>query len=370
MSTQNASVYNTSIGVFAHLTYVLNDDWDMELGVRYTEEDRDFHNIEFTLSNTSSDGDPFGPNNFTALMNDVTVNQLGFFNEGSATFSETTPMISFTRSFEDSMIYFQYAEGFLTGGFNSEINTKSDPLLLDQFLTYEPENVANYEVGYKGSFADNRVQIASAVFFMDYTNKQDMIQIDNSDGRFAGDPSFGVTTNVSEVEIYGIEFEMRSSPWDGGFISVDVGYLDNEYSVYNSLDSVTLALVDLSDAVIEDFSPEWTLNWRVEHAFSLANGAILTPMVGGYWQSEYDWDAELVTDAPSICNQDSYSKLRARLTYEPAAGNWEASLFGNNINDEDILTGCSGTGGGTGVMQRQLAPPAAWGLEFNYRWGE
>ena len=373
MATQNASVYNTSIGIFGHLNYALTDSWTLELGVRHTTEDRDFHNIEFALSNTSNNGGPYGTNNFDAIMNDRSVNQLGFYNEGSATFSETTPMISFSRAFEggdtldSGMLYFQYAEGFLTGGFNSEINTKSDPLLLSQFLTFQPEHVSNYEAGFKGSFADNRVQIASAVFFMDYTDKQDSITIDNSDGRFSGDPAFGVVTNVSEVEIYGIEFELRSNPWDGGFISADLGYLFNEYSVYNSLDSDTLQLIDLSEAVIEDYSPEWTLNWRVEHQFNLANGATVTPMFGAYWQSDYDWDADLITDAPSACFQPAYSKLRARLTYEPAAANYEVSVFGNNIGDETIFEGCSGNSGG--LMQYRLAAPAAWGVEFNYRWG-
>jgi len=368
--TQNASVYNDSIGVFGHLTYALSDAWDMELGVRWTEEERDFHNIEFALSNIVDSPTLGEMSSFDAIMNQTTVIDNGFYNIGNDTFSETTPMISFTRHFEggdtldSGMVYFQYAEGFLTGGFNSEINVRGFPAL-EQFQSFEPEHVANYEAGFKASFADNRVQLASAVFFMDYTDKQDEITIDNSSGLYGGDEALGVVTNVSEVDIYGLEFELRSNPWDGGFISVDLGYLYNEYNVYNSLDEDTLDLIDLSEAVIEDFSPEWTLNWRIEHAFSLANGATFTPMLGGYWQSEYDWDIEFNTDAPSACRQAPYSKLRARLTYEPPSANWEASLFGNNITDERIYEFC---GTGAGRKAYRYAMPSAWGLEFNYRW--
>ncbi len=43
------------------------------------------------------------------------------------------------------------------------------------------------------------------------------------------------------------------------------------------------------------------------------------------------------------------------------------ALFGNNITDEDIFLGCNSNAGGLGKFQ--LAPPSAWGMEFNYRWG-
>ena len=39
----------------------------------------------------------------------------GFYNDQAANFTATTPMLSLTRNFEESMIYFTYTEGFLSG---------------------------------------------------------------------------------------------------------------------------------------------------------------------------------------------------------------------------------------------------------------
>jgi len=67
-----------------------------------------------------------------------------------------------------------------------------------------------------------------------------------------------------------------------------------------------------------------------------------------------------------FCQQDSYSKLRARLTYEPAGGNYGVSLYGRNISDQEIISAC---GYSWGFAVKTLEAPAMWGLEFNARWG-
>ena len=91
----------------------------------------------------------------------------GFYNDTSADFSATTPAISLTRNLEEGMVYGTIAQGFLSGSFNDELNTTLAPELTP-LLTYQPEHVTNYEVGYKGALADGRVRMAVALFWMDY----------------------------------------------------------------------------------------------------------------------------------------------------------------------------------------------------------
>ena len=84
---------------------------------------------------------------------------------------------------------------------------------------------------------------------------------------------------------------------------------------------------------------------------------------------DYQWQEGLLQgEASPNCLQESYSKWRTRITYAPAAGNWSASLYGNNITDEEILLGCSGTRTGTYRWYHQ--PPAQWGAEFTMRFGD
>jgi iron complex outermembrane receptor protein len=365
------------------MTYDLNDDWTLAVGGRSTQEDRIFHQLEFnSVAGTClyDDGTPAraGEPPTTGICRpdfvlDRAALETGFYNNHDVSFDEFTPMVSFTRALEggdvidSGSVYFSYSEGFLAGSFNDELNTILVPQAAP-LVAYGPEHVDSYEVGFKGTLQDGRTRIATALFYMDYQDKQETVDINNSDGRFGPDDQIEVTANASDVEIYGIELELRTQPWDGGYLALDLAWLNNEYGSYAALDLDSGLVVDRSNLTIEDFSPEWTLNAIVEHAFELGNGATLTPQLGIYYQSEYDFVTAIDRSGPnSYCYQGGYTKARARLTYEPASADWQASLFGSNINDERYFEICGAAR--TGVFDYRYGPPSRWGLEFVYRWG-
>jgi iron complex outermembrane receptor protein len=173
---------------------------------------------------------------------------------------------------------------------------------------------------------------------------------------------------VASVDIYGMELELRANPWDGGFVSLDMGYLQNEYGEFTAFDPDTGADVDFSNLTIRDYSPEWTVSASIEHTFTLGDGGTLTPRLAAYYQSEYDFLTGVAEGSPpSFCLQDSYTRFQARLTYAPPTESWQASLFGYNIGDERYFDFCDS--GRSGVFNYRYGVPAQWGVEFNYRWG-
>jgi iron complex outermembrane receptor protein len=375
--------YNVSDsdGLFAHMTYQLTDDWTLDAGLRWTEEQRIFHQLEFPLKagtcnhkagavNATPSHTPCNPQYWMSY--DTTLGS-GFYNNAELFFEETTPMISLTRNLgggdtlEDGMLYVSYSEGFLAGSFNDELNVTLEPKLAP-LLSYDPEHVTNYEIGFKGTFMDGGLRVSTAAFYMDYTNKQETVSIDNSDGRFGGDPSVEITSNASSVDIFGIEVEARATTWEGGFLTLDVGWLDNEYGAYSAFDPDAGADIDRSGLTLKDYSPEWTVNASIEHVFELASGASITPRLGMYFQTEYDYVTGIDPSTDSICMQDAYLKLRGRVTYLPADGNWQASLYGSNLTDEVYFEICGK--GRSGVMDYRYGDPKTVGLEFQYFWGE
>jgi iron complex outermembrane receptor protein len=201
---------------------------------------------------------------------------------------------------------------------------------------------------------------------MDYTEKQESITVDDPLGIFGPDGDIGIVTNVSQVDIYGIEFELRASPWDGGFISVDVGLLDNKYGEFAYEDPGTGGLIDDSNTTIADLSADYTINLGIEHAFSLTNGATLTPRLNVYSSDDIDYNSPDIDAPPSQCNQEAWTKVGARVTFVPPSASWRASLFGNNITDEQILESC---GNGRGVYRYRHERPAYWGLDFTMDFG-
>lgn len=379
---------NESLGVFGHLTHALNDDWLLDLGTRWTRDDREYWNFENEIEGCVSVDDPqqrslgdvtatpdlhcsftYAPSFESALIN-------GFHNEFADSWSETTSMISLTRKLEgdgvldSGIVYVLYSEGFLSGGFNTEINSNLPELAESGFAAFGPERVANYEMGFKGTFFDSHLQLAADAFLMDYTDKQENIEVPNEGGVFGPDEGspLDIRTNVASARISGIELELRASPWDGGTVSAALGILDSEYSSYQYPDPINPGtIVDQSNTTLQNRIPQWTLTVGAGHEFTLANGASITPRIQLYTQDSYDYQANVV-GAPSspFCTQDAYTKVDTRITYVPASGDWRASLFGHNITDEAVLGTCDSQ---HGVYNYWHHRPAWWGLEFTRDWG-
>jgi outer membrane receptor protein involved in Fe transport len=388
---QSGITSGTSRAIFGQFNYSFSEAWSLSFGLRAMEDDRSQISFEFDAvpdaCNTLVVGEVLGDPELctpTLIMNRASILQNGVYVEAADTYSDVTPMVSLTRtlrpggSLDSGMVYFLISEGFLTGAFNDELGGTNliEPYrsALATLIPYGPEHVTNYEVGFKGVFSE-RLSIVADIFFMDYTEKQENIEIDNSDGRFGSAERIDYTTNAAAVEVSGVELELRAIPWENGGISLDVGWLNNEYSEYMVYDLDLDRFVDLSNTRIQARTPDWTVTASIEHAFTLGNGARLIPQLGLYSQADYEWLQSYGIGLPSLtldqesayCHQDGYSKWRTRLSYESAQGNWRASLYGDNVTDERILEDCEVSRSGT--YRFGYGPPEWWGVEFSMEFG-
>ena len=365
------SVWNKSTGIFGHVTYDINDQWTLDVGGRYTEDDREFHNFEFASTGCDLSLDPNNMCAFTLPVDLAFVNNTGFFNQAADTFSEFTPMVSLTRNLAsgNGMFYALYSEGFLTGGFNTEVNANLPVGGPD--LSYGPEHVNNFEVGFKGQFMDGKVQLMATVFYMDYTDQQKSFELANPNGEFGTEDPVELVTNIADSSISGLELELRGAFWDGGFVSLDWGIIKNEYDNYSFEDPANPGvIIDRTQFLVNDFTPDMTINLAVEHEFQLGNGGTITPRLNLYWQDEYEWGAETGNwpkNAPdSGCHQDSFTTLDARVTYRPGKGDWQVAAIGGNITDERYIEFCEAD---RNVWLWRLGRPAWWGIEFTAHFG-
>jgi len=365
------SVFNKSTGVFGHVTWDISEAWTLDVGGRYTEDDREFHNFEFASTGCDVSLDPNNMCAFTLPVDLAHVNDTGFFNQAAEVFSEFTPMLSVTRNLAsgNGMFYALYSEGFLTGGFNTEVNANLPTGGPD--LSYGPENVKNYEIGFKGQFMDGKAQLMATVFFMDYTDQQKSFDLANPDGDFGTEDPVQLVTNIASSSISGLELEFRGALWDGGFVSLDLGYIDSEIDEYQYEDPTNPGnIIDKSNVLVNDFTPDFTANLAVEHQFNFGGGGSLTPRLNWNYQDEYEWAAETgnwVKGTPdSGCHQDAYSTVDARVTYRPANGDWNVAAIGGNITDERYIEFCEAD---RNVWLWRFGRPAWWGIEFTAHFG-
>ncbi|WGL16834.1 TonB-dependent receptor [Microbulbifer bruguierae] len=104
---------------------------------------------------------------------------------------------------DDTMVYASAAEGFKPGGM-----TTTDGNGDISIGEYDPEELVVYEVGYKGSMLDNRLQLTASAFLYDYTDQQISY--------FVADVNTGAqnaaVTNVGESSLKGVELGVVYRP--------------------------------------------------------------------------------------------------------------------------------------------------------------
>src|SRR3546814_2765659 len=167
--------------------------------------------------------------------------------EGSRNFNKFTPRASLSfKPTPDHTLYASYSQGFKGGGFdprgvgvNAPAAVPGSPTdaEVSAFLSFLPEQVDSYEVGYKGSLLDGAVNVALAAFYADYSD----VQIPGSVAcTVAGLPTFcGVVSNAGKASFKGLEFEGRArlgediaAVGDRLTLSTALGYIDAQYKEY------------------------------------------------------------------------------------------------------------------------------------------
>ncbi len=133
-------VNNKGISFFGQLVYNLSSKWIITLGGRIDNEKRKLSQY------------------VDSVKNNITTPTTPTDNYNNS-FSKFTPKIILTfQATETQMLYASYAKGYRVGGFNA--GQPADKII------YHPENSDNYELGYKSTFLNNKLQFNVALFYL------------------------------------------------------------------------------------------------------------------------------------------------------------------------------------------------------------
>ena len=359
--------------VFTHNNIAVTDRIGITIGVRYTDEDRDFEGRQRDLNMIAVN--PFLPpgtgcphpavgcsldawpdqNDFTRYY------PLGVNNK---TFDDTSFKLGAEYSFtEDVMGYVSFSQGFKGGGWTTRLSTPHTSIEPTEFqslsLDFDEETADTWELGLKTELLDNTLRLNSAVFYTKYDN----IQITKQDG-----PS-PVFDTAGDGEITGFEVEALWQPTDNLQVQGSVGYLDAEYTNIDEGVFITL-LEDTPDTprtpLSSDYAwvnvPEWDTFLGATYYVPLASGAQIR-LVG-----EWTHTSEIANDTSNTPElmQGNVDFFNASIAYTAAGGNWEVTFGGRNITDErHIVTGQIQPAAGFiyGTWNR----PDEWYLTFRFR---
>ncbi|MYE83368.1 MAG: TonB-dependent receptor [Gammaproteobacteria bacterium] len=178
----------THMAAFASLSYTI-DEWEWGLGLRVDEWENKTVNRDAQIANDQGD-------------------------------TEIMPRLSLTRWLsEEAMLYGLIAWGYEPGGFNLTSFLDGSGL-----IPFGREEAVNYEVGWKGRWADGRATASLAAFFIDYEARQIEYHLVQADGT-----AIEAITNFGDSEQYGIEADLSVKVTDELTVSLVAGTIEAEW---------------------------------------------------------------------------------------------------------------------------------------------
>jgi iron complex outermembrane receptor protein len=289
---------------FGELHYNFMEDFTLTLGGRWTYEEKKIHVGNFVSFGTPDNFFPAGEA------------------RGDEDWDEFTPKVGVDWRYNDEvLLYAGYAEGFRSGGYNGRNYT---PELIGP---YDPEYVDQYEIGMKADFLDNTLRLNTAVFYTDYSDKQEEVIQPDEFGA-----SQTVVSNASTVDIYGVEAEMTWVATDYLVFNANLGYLDASYNDYEADLTGDGIVTDNSDLELRR-TPDWTGGINATYTRTIGPG-VFSGFAGYRYTDEYWVDT---ANNPNGGLLDDRGVVDITMSYE-----WEwqegrtvkVTGYGRDITDE------------------------------------
>jgi len=211
---------------------------------------------------------------------------------------------------DKTMIYGLISRGYKAGGVNS------DPALSAEDREFDTEIMWNLETGVKGLWLDDQLQAQIAVFYQmrdDIQIKQSLVQsrVDSEASDFTD--YFGNSANGSN---YGLEVELNWFASEALTVFASLGWLETEYDTPLSEDL---------DSRQQAHAPNY--QFALGTTYQVHQDLALTLDIEGkdkfYLSSSHNEQSE------------SYRLLNASMIY--SLGDWQLSLWGRNLTDEDVI---------------------------------
>ncbi|MEP5764777.1 MAG: TonB-dependent receptor [Halieaceae bacterium] len=387
-----------SWAVFADATWSVLDNLDLTVGVRYTDDEKDFgRNVRyndfgmwfaFDETRVNADGklDPNGTQ--------------GWFRQTESWDDTTGRAVLDWQVTDDVLLYASYAEGYKAGGFNSVGSRNDDP-------PFDPEEITTWEGGIKSTWFDNTLRFNAAYFDYDYDNLQ---ELDFVDAACLGADFGNYQFLTSDIEGDGYELSLNWLAMPGLEFWGNAGKVDADVSNKTRCEVIddNPVVVDKSgDKYADDFSYSIGATYSYgfsngsEMAFSIAwahidgdstrtsctyvenlpdgTGAIygLTEVEGELIISR-DSATGTLTEAPydSCPDVDDREQLNARLSWMAPRANWEVAAWVTNATDWEPDVGGGDPGGLGGDLRSGFSDgspsysrreePRMYGLELTY----
>lgn len=392
-SAAELAAENEARAAFAQLEWELASQWRATLGLRYTDEDRELQRIRYVPDPATLDasGAPaiglggglyvvqrpnfvFNPA-FDFLVDDVV--------QGKTSDNDLSPMASLqyllepTGWIDQGSLYFTWSQGFLSGGLSEAPS--------GQLEKFEPEEVENWELGFKLDLLERRLRLNGAFFYSDYTNRQLTTLVINPE---VSSPS-PATVNAAESTIQGFELEASWLPVPNLLVAFNATYTDGDIKEFMD-QQITIADVSQPagpdcvranltvlqvDSCPNDRSSE-NLPRLAEQTYMLSLQyhwetpiGVITPRLQASLKQDIEFCFDSLSCQTGLWLEDEQFDLSARIGWTSPDERWTAALYGSNLTDETYMVGGTALVESSGTGGYAVNPPRMYGLDLRYHFG-
>ena len=352
-ATTRGDVDTKTWAIFGDFTYDFTEQLSVSLGGRYTSDKR--HATTFRANLLGGGAPELGGSGGFGTGVQLGAPTSSFDGRRKDTAFTPRASISFKPNREHNL-YASYSRGFKGGGFDprglTTATPRTDPAIpptpeqIYEFMAFDPETVDSYELGWKGSVLNRRLQFAAAVFQADYKD----VQVPGSAGGVTsgGAPTFiGITTNAGKARFRGVELETNARVANDLAVGGDrlnvagtLGYLDAEYLEFltvvtrNQQGQVIPATeVDVADFRKIQNTPKWTLSGSLDYDVPVAGGRLNANTTLSYRSKSQQF--EIAT--PGL-DQKGFALWDANLVWRSDGNRYTIGLHGKNLTDKRYIT--------------------------------
>jgi iron complex outermembrane recepter protein len=266
----------------------------------------------------------------------------------------------------DTLLYANIGTGFKAGGFFFGAPTRD---------TFAPEKVLAYTLGEKSRFLDNKMQVNTEAYYLDYKDQQI--------AHFSVVPGYGninVTDNVGHATIKGVDIDAKylvsrytTADLSGSF----------EHAVYNSFNYLSATnITGQVDCPITKVAAGYNVNCSGQKMPQAPGVVVQGELDQGFpipWPGTLTFSGDVrheeghqtSLDFLPQSNIPSYTRGDVSLTYASDKDNWSVAAYMNNVSNsttiESVLPGRSYNYNTGGLIAAILLPPRTFGVRFHYK---
>ncbi|MCP1644527.1 iron complex outermembrane receptor protein [Pseudomonas citronellolis] len=299
-----------SYALFGSSTFRFTDDFSVTAGLRWTREtkDIDLHRLQNQGQASFAGSDWWKPGSVTTPL---VVNAV---QDERNTWSDWTyDLTPEYRLSDNARVYFRYAYGFRSGGYNTGATSQAT------VATVDPEYLTAYELGLKSEWLDGRLNANAALFYYDYEDIQlNIVSAVNNQ-------TVSRLANGAQGEAYGAEFELEAIPLQNLHLNFALGLLHTEFTDYTSGSS--------------DYSGNKFV--RAPNVSAVIGADYRIPLnVGGALILGTDWNTRsrqyfFSNDQSQNMRSGGYTLGNARVTYELPGETTRVTAYVNNLTDKE-----------------------------------